>query len=504
MKMTTLNPRIKSIVMKVLVTGGFISLVYYFSWWFTPARLSNPLLTVVLVVAVVCALPQLAGSWLLYLKVRPMRERPRMSYRYSVDVFITAYKEDLQLVRKAVAAAVAMRGEHKTWLLDDGKDPALKELAGQLGVGYLTRDTQKDAKAGNVNAALKQTSGDIVVIFDIDHIPHPTFLEHTLPFFLDPGIAFVQMKLNFYNGDQSWVAHAASESSLDYYNSACRGSDGLNSAMLTGSNALLRRAALVSIGGYQPGLAEDLATSLALHAAGWRSIYIPESLAPGLAPHDLAGWYTQQLKWARGVFELLLTSFLRLFWKLTKGQKVAYAVRMTYYWIGPVIMAHLVGVILASISDDPMVKLEFSSYLLHLLPTAGMALLIRQAALLLYRLPENPNEKLVLWRATLLVFGSWPVYTAAWLMAVLRMPLRFRPTPKGPVRRVHFLWLAPQLVTAVGLAWGAGNTLAFHSVGGFLLAAFALLLAAAQLPVLLLWSFPAAERPLMVERSEVN
>src|SRR5690606_40688904 len=61
--------------------------------------------------------------------------------------------------------------------------------------------------------------------------------------------------------------------------------------------ALIRRTALESINGYQPGLAEDLATSLQLQAAGWHSVYVPHPLAPGLAPPDLAAWFVQQFKW---------------------------------------------------------------------------------------------------------------------------------------------------------------------------------------------------------------
>src|SRR5262249_26565248 len=187
-------------------------------------------------------------------------------------------------------------------------------------------------------------------------------------YFADPTIGFVQVMPTFYNHQQSWVACAATETSLDFYNPTSKGMDGLKSVTKMGSNALVRRTALLAIGGYQPGLAEDLATSVALHAAGWSSRYVAEPLAPGLAPADLAAWFTQQFKWARGVFEVLLTTCPRLFPRLTWGQRLAYAVRTTKYWIGPIACVHLALTIVALGSRDRTIQAGFEQYLVHLCP----------------------------------------------------------------------------------------------------------------------------------------
>src|SRR5215203_358083 len=105
------------------------------------------------------------------------------SKSFDVDVFVTAYGEEHYLIHRCLEAACKMRGDHATWLLDDGNDPALIEMAKTLGAGYLTRSHRKDAKAGNINSALLHTSGEIIVIFDIDHIPEVDFLENTVDFF---------------------------------------------------------------------------------------------------------------------------------------------------------------------------------------------------------------------------------------------------------------------------------------------------------------------------------
>jgi len=228
--------------------------------------------------------------------------------------------------------------------------------------------------------------------------------------------------LSFCNGRESWVAAAGEESSLDFYNPTATGADRIGGATLVGSNALIRRTALVSCGGYHPGLAEDLATSLALHAAGWRSAYVAEPLAPGFTPPDLGAWFTQQLKWARGVFEVLLTDYPRHFRRLSWGQRLSYAVRMTYYWLGPVVGIHLLFTVSVLLFPHVIRPATYQSYLAHLAPLAVATLLTRHVALRVTRHPIIPATSFI--RAMTLVYGTWPVYTIAWIMSLLRHPAR--------------------------------------------------------------------------------
>jgi cellulose synthase/poly-beta-1,6-N-acetylglucosamine synthase-like glycosyltransferase len=369
-----------------------------------------------------------------------------------VDVFVTACGEPLAMVERTLMAAVALEGEHRTYLLDDGNDLACAQLCERIGAHYLTRSAKTGAKAGNVNAALPRTSGEVVVIFDIDHVPRPDFLSQTLHHFADPRVGFVQVMLTFSNSDESWVSRAASEASLDFYNPTSMGMDALHSVTLMGSNALIRRTALDMIGGYQFGLAEDLATSLALHAAGWRSIYIARPLAPGLAPASLQAWNTQQLKWARGVFEVLLTAFPRAFTRLGWSERLAYIVRMTKYWIGPAVFLHLAIPAGALLFASALTRAAVQDYLLHLAPLVVCDLLIRREAIRLWRHPSAPA--IIPVRGIALIYTTWPIYTWAWILALLRIPVGFRPTPKARSGQVNPLWLLPQTITCLLLVSG--------------------------------------------------
>jgi cellulose synthase (UDP-forming) len=299
--------------------------------------------------------------------------------------------------------------------------------------------------------------------------------------------------LTFANRETSWISKATADTSLDFYNPTSIGADGLRSATLIGSNALIRRKALESIQGYQPGLAEDLATSVALHAAGWHSVYISEPLAPGIAPPDLTSWFTQQLKWSRGVFELLLTAFPHKVKQLQPGHQVMYVVRMTYYWIGLFTAFHVLSTIGVLWRGSVTALNIFQDYLLHLAPLIGMTLLIRQLALRRWIHPSIGKIKFQ-WKPTLLVFATWPIYTLAWFMAIFRVPLRFQPTPKTASGTLHPAWVLPQVITAILLIAGLVYAWAATGTVNVLVYGFALGLTFAQLSLVVNWLRP--EKPL--------
>lgn len=167
-----------------------------------------------------------------------------------VDVFITTYNEPLDLVMKTVKHAQAIRYPHTTWVLDDGDRPEFAAAMQQAGVGYITRgeawkDRPLHAKAGNLNNALMATSGEFLLILDADQVPQPQILDLTLGYFSDERVALVQTPQVFGNvapGDP-----LGSQAPL-FYGPIQQGKDGWNAAFFCGSNALLRREALMQLG----------------------------------------------------------------------------------------------------------------------------------------------------------------------------------------------------------------------------------------------------------------
>lgn len=121
----------------------------------------------------------------------------------AVDVFIATYNEDPELVRFSIRDAKRITYPHsidiRIHVLDDGKRPAMKSVAEEEGVNYITRTNNIGFKAGNLRNAMEQTSGDFLLICDADTRPFPTILEHTLGYFRDPDVAWVQTPQWFYD-----------------------------------------------------------------------------------------------------------------------------------------------------------------------------------------------------------------------------------------------------------------------------------------------------------------
>lgn len=237
-----------------------------------------------------------------------------------VDVLIPSYDESAEIVRRTIIGAMAMSYPNKRiFLLDDGRRPEMRALAESLGVEYRNRPDNKHAKAGNLNTALKTTDGDLVAIFDCDHVPVRSFLNVTVGLFLqDPKMALVQTPHHFYNPDpferNLWLEGQMPPEQQVFYHAVQIGNDFWNSVLFCGSCAVLRRSALMGIGGIaQETVTEDAHTSMRLAAAGWNTSYLDVPLAAGLATERYAYHIAQRIRWARG-----MTQILRLDNPLTK------------------------------------------------------------------------------------------------------------------------------------------------------------------------------------------
>lgn len=252
-----------------------------------------------------------------------------------VDVFVTVYGEELSKIAMTVQAALAMRGEHRTWVLDDGRSDEVRDLAATLGARYVRRLSSNGAKAGNVNHALTVAKGDYFAIFDADFVPKPLFLHETVPFFVDEKVAFVQTPQS-YGNLVSLVSRGAGYMQAVFYRFIQPGRNRFNAAFCVGTNVIFRRTAVDDVGGIDTdSKSEDVWTSLFLHEAGWRSIYIPLTLAIGDAPETIEAYSKQQLRWATGGFEILLRhNPLSPRRTLTMDQRFQYTLTATHYLTG--------------------------------------------------------------------------------------------------------------------------------------------------------------------------
>ncbi len=432
-----------------LVILGFLSSIYYLKWWIDKSIHSNPVFIFLFAIVLAYMIAQVYFLWIIYLNAKyPARADGNKEYK--VDVFLPTYNEPVDLVEKTLKAVIEMSYPHSTYLIDDGNKEVYKELAEKYSVKYIARNNTKDYKAGNINNVLSYSDGEIIAVFDIDHVPQKHYLDHVVNHFNDSQVGVVQVALDHYNCSDSYVANACCIMSDDFFAATMLGMSGMESTVIFGSNSVFRRKALLSIGGYQPGLAEDLHTSVKLHAARWKSVYVAKILAKGLVPADIPAFFKQQFKWANGVFEVLFKHFPSLVKSLTISQIVCYVTRMTYYLAGPVVLLHIVLTMVALYSRE--FNMEFSQYITHAVPFLFLFLAIQVYIKIFYYIKKKKKGFHI--SGYMLVLGTWPVYTVAFLSALFGIKIPFIATPKDKSSKGFAKLIIPQIAAILILAAG--------------------------------------------------
>ncbi len=432
---------VRAILLAIL---GSLAAATYLWWLLQPARIGNPVLYALLVVVELFNVTQAVGFWLTTAAGRLRRSGPPLLSVASstpVDVLVPVYDEPVSVVAPTLLAARAMDGNPQVWLLDDGCRDELEDLASELGVGYVRREDSHGAKAGNINHTLARTHAPFVAVLDCDHVPRHDFLTVSLPHVAASDVAFAQSPQHYANADDNAVAEAAWGQQALFFGPIACGKAAWGSMFCCGTNVVFRRDALESVGGFPTdSVTEDFQLSIALHERGWRSAYVPEVLASGLGPDDMAGYVSQQLRWARGCLTAL-PRVLRS--ELPITQRVQYALSAGFFLTGWTFLVYMTMPVVRILTGaQPIATAGADQFLLVFLPYFGLALAALAAT----------GAGRYGYRAYALLFANWWIHVAATIAVVRRRPGRFVVTPKGGAARRQPHAVLPALVCLIVLA----------------------------------------------------
>lgn len=276
-----------------------------------------------------------------------------------VDIYIPTYNEDKAIIKPTVIAATQIqypKDKLHVFILDDGgttqkctdADPEkaktararvieLKAVAERYGAGYLTREKNLNAKAGNINSALKHTSGELLLVLDCDHVPTEDFLQNTVGFFLaDPTLFVVQTPHNFISPDPLEknldTYHASPAENELFYDVMQPCLDFWGTSFFCGSAAVLRRSVINELGGIAgQTITEDAETTIDAMGLGYTTAYLNRPMVSGLQPETYSGFIVQRVRWAQGMLQIFL---LKNPWRQKKMrliQRILYT-NFAFYW----------------------------------------------------------------------------------------------------------------------------------------------------------------------------
>ncbi|HET7724142.1 MAG TPA: glycosyltransferase family 2 protein, partial [Propionibacteriaceae bacterium] len=173
---------------------------------------------------------------------------------------------------------------------------------------------------------------------------------------------------------------------------------------------------------------EDMATSMRLHANGWKSVFHNEILAEGLAPEGLDASLTQRLRWAQGTVQVMLKEnplFLR---GLSWPQRLMYFSTMWNYLSGFATLVYIAAPVLFLTFGVLPVTSYAAPFFLRFLPFMVVNQLLFVVA----------SRGLPTWRGQQYTLALFPLWIRACFSAAANVfagvPLNFAVTPKAGTR----------------------------------------------------------------------
>ena len=405
----------------------------------------------------------------------PVPKAPQAGLRVAMLTTIVPAKEPLHVAERTLRAmlAVRYRGRVDVWILDEGNDPRVKEMARRLGVLHFSRkgipefnqpsgQFRARTKSGNHNAWRYQFERyyDVVAQMDPDHAPLPCFLKRTLGYFRDPDVAFVVAPQVYGNMYENWVAHGASVQQYLFSGVVERAGNGMDAPLLIGTNHLYRPSAWKEIGGYQDAMVEDHMTGMRVQGTvnpktgdNWLGVYTPDVLAIGEGPASWTDYFNQQKRWAYGIWEILLKPKIKAGIRLERQQRLLYGLVQFYY--PSVAATTLLGTVATSIYlllGITAISMDGGQWL-ALWSASMISWLILWLWLRRFNLAEHERREIGIHGMVLALFAG-PVYVAAGVRALLHRPLVYTVTAKGSLRstdsfktfRLHVLWATASLI----------------------------------------------------------
>ena len=452
-------------IVRALILLALVQLALFLGWLLQPDHRGDALPFCLLAAGLGFKTFRWLHIWYQYWSMQEVPPR-RTRREWTVDVFTTACPgEPHDMIERTLRAMVRMRLPHRSFLCDEGDNPQLRALCQRLGVTHVTRSNRKDAKAGNINNALRRSDGEICVVLDPDHEPCPSMLENVLGYFEDEGVGFVQTVQGYRNQGASLVARGAAEQTYQFYGPMMMGMQGYGVVQAIGANCVFRRTALESIGGHAPGLAEDMHTAMRLYAKGWRSVYVPEMLTRGLVPSSLSAYYKQQLKWACGCFDLLLYVYPRLFRSFTLQQKVHYFCKPLYYTRGLFGLIDIAVPILCLATGIVGWRIAPLQFVVWFTPLLLLCALIHYATQWWLLEPAEVGSHAL---GGILKYGTWWIYLTGMICSLCRIKVPYIPTPKEDVPENGWLISVPNAAVALlsigAIAYGLSRDWSPHNL----------------------------------------
>ncbi|MGJ8690569.1 MAG: glycosyltransferase [Gammaproteobacteria bacterium] len=183
-------------------------------------------------------------------------------------------------------------------------------------------------KAGALNFALKHThpEAEVIAAIDSDYQVEPNWLNDLVGAFENPRIAIVQSPQDYRDQDDNAFKSMCFAEYRGFFEIGMVTRNERNAIIQHGTMTLVRRSALVEVGGWGEWcITEDAELGLRIFEAGYEALYLSYSYGRGLMPDTFIDYKKQRFRWAYGAMQILRRHTAELFSTkssaLTNGQR---------------------------------------------------------------------------------------------------------------------------------------------------------------------------------------
>lgn len=428
---------------KILIISNSIVSLVYIMWRITTLSYYSVLsfiLSVALLIAEIMGLMQFFTFQYLFMKKYQVEIKTLNDFGNNdmpnVDILICTYNEGVNLLEKTIAAAKNITypvGKMKIYVCDDGRRNEVKALCKDYNVGYITRDSNEGAKAGNINNALTKTTGELFAVLDADMLPKKNFLERTIGYFIDENVAFIQTPQVYYNQDMyQYNLKRKVPNEQDFFMRDIQDARAsINAVLHVGTNAIFRKRCVLEIGGYPTSsITEDMAVGMLLQEKKFRTIFINEVLVLGLSASTFTDLVQQRDRWCRGNIQVI-REYNPLFRKgLTIGQKIAYFDGVLYWFSSIQKMIYVISPLIYLLFAIIIINTTMDKLILYYVPFILGQLLIFSAI--------SPKTRNIKW-AHFYEIAMAPHITFSVIKEIFMLKIKFNVTPKEQTyEKAHF------------------------------------------------------------------
>ncbi|HXD00902.1 MAG TPA: glycosyltransferase family 2 protein [Verrucomicrobiae bacterium] len=404
---------------------NFACLYWFLSWWCHPVRARyytvQPGLYVFLSIAGGIGMLFYLYVWHLFWNMRrPAPMKAPAGLRVAV-VTTRVASEPIDSLQGTLKKMNGISYPHDSYLLDEENSDKARDCCQTWNIIHFSRKGnpkynephgkfQARTKGGNLNSWLYEYGGnyDIVAFLDPDHAPRPDFLDKVLGYFRRPEVAFVQGPQVFHNRSANWIAQGAAEQSYFFYGPIQMGLFGIGACVVNGSHSTFRVTDLMALKGqcYAVHDADDILTSIRIHALGKTGVYVPDIIAEGLAPDTWDEFSKQQRRWAYSMFNLLFYFYIPELVAVPWRCKLAYLLFALFYLRSVAFVGLLLMPFISVLTGNPPVNANITGFCLRYLPffalNYGILLMIGQRFLI----PEG-SRRGFWYRAGILWVAMW-------------------------------------------------------------------------------------------------